>query len=156
VKRIPLTRGYETIVDDEDFHELSKHKWRALGKKKWTYATRSEGNNFVYMHWIIIGTHQKNPHVRLDHINGNTLDNRRCNLRIVNASQHSSNSAKKSNSKNQYKGVKRHHNKWQAGLRHGGQYIYAGSFKTEEEAARAYDTRAREVFGEYARTNFAY
>lgn len=88
----------------------------------------------------------------VDHINGDKLDNRLCNLRIADASTNVANRPKRQGCQVPYKGVTRNTNcaTFTASCR--GEYL--GSFRTAEEAARAYDTRALEVFGEFANLNF--
>ena len=87
MKIIPLTRGQYAIVDDEDYEELAKHKWRANYSKgnQCFYAERSlkrEGKirRTDTMHRVIM---KANPGEEVDHQNHNTLDNRKENLRIT-------------------------------------------------------------------------
>lgn len=103
------------------------------------------------MHRMLL---QADRGVIVDHINGVKLDNRRDNLRKVSAYENSANSAKKSK-KNQYKGVtwSRASKKWVAQVSHNYTYHYLGMFETEEEAANAYNEKAAELFGDYARLN---
>lgn len=99
----------------------------------------------------------------VDHINGDSLDNRRSNLRLA-TSQENNRNAKKAAGKmrvmsSQYKGLSRvkdglRSKKWRAMLAIDRKRIHLGHFNTEEEAARAYDAAAKEHFGEFARLNF--
>lgn len=92
----------------------------------------------------------------VDHINKNILDNRRANLRLVTKQQNQHNTYKRSGTASKYKGVawltSRH--KWAAQMKVGGKHIHLGCFFSEEDAARAYDTKARELHKEYGRYNF--
>lgn len=94
----------------------------------------------------------------VDHINGNTRDNRRENLRVCTHAQNlaAGRPAKRANSKSKYNGVgwNKSANQWMARIRINGKLTYLGCFKDETAAARAYDKAAREHFGEFARLNF--
>ena len=93
----------------------------------------------------------------IDHINHNGLDNRKANLRIVTRRENSWNKRKqRGNYSSQYKGVTwlKRTGKWQARIVCRGTSIFIGQFDDEEAAARAYDARAAELFGEYAALNF--
>lgn len=82
-KAIPLTQGKFAIVDEEDYTRLMQHRWCAMNINGWWYAGRRhkvEGKPLtVYMHRAILNPL---PAFITDHINGNGLDNRRCNLRV--------------------------------------------------------------------------
>jgi hypothetical protein len=94
---IQLTKGYEAIVDDEDFERVNKFKWCALVRPKINYVmavrsittgkcpiTRQRIRRFVYMHHFILEVDPRVIHpLEVDHINRNSLDNRKNNLRIV-------------------------------------------------------------------------
>jgi len=154
MREIPLTKGTATIVDDCDYEELAKHKWyNCVG-----YASRRQGTRKAHTDYFM---HREimNPPIGMivDHINGDRLDNRRENLRVCTHQQNHQNSIKKNtNSTSQYKGVSwyTHANKWRANITVAYKTIYIGVFYSEEEAALAYDRKARELFGEYACTNF--
>ena len=91
-----------------------------------------------------------------DHINHNGLDNRKDNLRICTTSQNHYNQIIRSESKtSKFKGVSRHKasRKWIAQIGYGRRMIYLGCFDSESEAARAYNQKARELFGEFANLN---
>ena len=105
----------------------------------------------------------EDPTVKVDHRDGNTLDNRRENLRVATAAQNVRNARKKrSATTSRYKGVfftrgrkgRSLSKPWQAQIRRGGKNRYLGCFETAEAAALAYDTAARETFGEFACLNF--
>ena len=93
----------------------------------------------------------------VDHINHNGLDNRRANLRVATRRQNAWNKRKRrSKCSSQYKGVMwlKKAGKWQARISCKGRSIVIGYFDDEKAAARAYDARAAELFGEYAAPNF--
>lgn len=92
-----------------------------------------------------------------DHINGNSLDNRRANLRAATRQQNCWNNRKrKPNSLSKYKGVSfsKRGKPWKATLTVDGNWIYLGSYNSEKEAAKAYDKAAKKHFGEFAKLNF--
>lgn len=158
-RTIPLTRGYVTIVDDEDFEWLSKWNWTAIANDKGClYAVRGYHRGSIQyrirIHRLLLGI--SDPGIQGDHINGDTLDNRKANLRICTSRQNSQNRRAKTGTSSQYKGVGLHKpsGKWTARIMYDGVAISLGAHITEEEAAVAYDNKARELFGAFARLNF--
>ena len=92
----------------------------------------------------------------IDHMDMNKLNNRRSNLRICDRSENQRNHRLQANNTSGYKGVyfDKQANKWKAQIQHHGRNNHLGLFLTPEEAGHAYDTKARELFGEYGRYNF--
>jgi len=163
MKEIIFTTGQIAIVDDDDFNWLSRYSWRIVKGRNNYYAQTSfwdknkKQNKNYSMHRLIMN----NPDgLQVDHINHNGLDNRKENLRICTASQNSMNTHKTKENKYGYKGVcfiggKQNRTKpYAAQLRYGKKRYYLGQFATPEEAARAYDQKAKEMFGGYACLNF--
>lgn len=153
MKTIPVAKGYEAIVDDEDYEKLSSFKWIILKSKGTQYARCSVkisfGNSkYIVMHRMLIDVP---PGMEIDHINHNGLDNRRNNLRIVTREQNTRN-ARRLDGK--YKGVIRSGNRWVARIAVNGKTRKVAFLDTEEGAAMAYDKAALVIFGEYAHTNF--
>jgi hypothetical protein len=162
MREIPLTRGMVALVDDEDFEAVSRHRWHAVlkrGGRTWyamTNVRKEDGRRTtIEMQAVVLG---KDPGGRqIDHKNGNGLDNQRGNLRYATMSEQRRNSAARMNNKTGFKGVTlsyRPTGLYAAQLSTKEQRFTIGYFKTPEEAARAYDRKAREVYGEFARTNF--
>lgn len=143
MKKIALTKGKYAIVDDEDFEWLNQFKW--AGDK---YATRVTS---VRMHTLIMNPPKGKV---VDYINGDSLDNRRCNLRIATIGQNSQNSSKQLNRQSKYKGVCGKRKIWRANIACNKKKYSLGSFKSEIHAAMAYDIAAADLFGEFAKLNF--
>jgi len=94
------------------------------------------------------------PKYTIDHINGNALDNRYCNLRDVTQGMNNTNKRPYKCNNIGYKGVTLHHGKYQARVSYQGKTYTLGHYNTSEEAARAYDAKALELWGEHAVLNF--
>ena len=153
MKEIKMTRGFGAIVDDEDFEELSKHRWYCDSRG---YAVRKLARDggrqkALYVHIAILGNTEG---LEIDHINGNPLDNRRENLRHVTHQQNIHN-RKPVGASSQYKGVcwYKRDCRWLARIVLDGKRTHLGYYKLEMDAARAYNEAARVMFGEYARLN---
>lgn len=158
MKTIPLSRGKETIVDDDVYEWASKHNWSVTGFENYFYAARKVTVSFkkfkhLRLHRVIADA---KPGESVDHINGNTLDNRRVNLRVCTHAQNCQNRKKHVNGKSKYKGISWHKRmkRWTAHINKSDGLCYLGAFIIEEEAAKAYDRAAIETYGEFARLNF--
>jgi hypothetical protein len=159
VREIPLGRGYTAVVDDEDYEQLSRHKWYVYDHRenRSIYARRVSlgkmaDKKHVSMHREIMGF----PDSPVDHINGNGLDNRRCNLRLCSHSGNSQN--RRPNQKptaSGYKGVwwRKKGVQWEARIRADGKEYRLGYFKDSVAAARAYNDAAVRLHGEFAQLN---
>jgi hypothetical protein len=140
------------LVDDEDYEHLTQYNWSITG----TFKGRVGRNYRVDGRTIHVSLGQEilNTKQMVDHINRNPLDNRRCNLRIATRQQNAMNRNKRIDSASKYKGVSPNKTSWVARIFFDSRRIYLGSFTSEIEAAQAYDVKARELFGEFAKTNF--
>jgi len=143
------------LVDDADFELVaSVGKWYANPNAHTFYARKNfcRDNRYtaVLMHKLITGW----PLV--DHVNRNGLDNRRSNLRSATSSQNSMNRGLRSDNTSGYKGVSWHASStaWRAVIWKDGLRRHLGPFSNPEAAARAYDSAAVELFGDFARLNF--
>jgi hypothetical protein len=159
--RIPLTKGQFAIVDAEDYEELSRFKWHSAWSPftKSFYAMRSvypkNGRSITeQMHRRILSLEYGDKR-QGDHINHNTLDNRRNNLRVATKSENNRNSRKSLRNTSGFKGVSWHtrDKTWQANIRINRKLLHLGYFSTPQLAADAYDDAARKMFGEFAKTN---
>ena len=157
-RRIPLSGGRAyALVSPSDYDRLMQSKWHATSRG---YAARTvygdDGRKTTtWMHREIMGAPADR---QVDHVNGDTLDNRRENLRICTARQNQANKRPSRYATSTYKGVSKirtsRRNPWKADITIHGKSHYIGIFPTEVEAARAYDAVARTVHGDFARLNF--
>jgi hypothetical protein len=155
-RRIKLTQNKFALVDSEDYEYLNQWKWHIyMGyarRREWIPETK--GYRTVSMHRLIVGTPDGGF---TDHINGNTLDNRKSNLRIVNSSQNARNRGLSRINTSGYKGVvfrqRGKWNYWEAKIGVNNKRLFLGCFHNPIEAARMYNKAAIKYFGEYARVN---
>ena len=150
VRHIPLGNGLFAIVDAADYDRLRKYRWCATRRGRNVYAVSSENGRTVSMHRMLMKP--RRGYV-VDHIDGNGLNNRRCNLRVCTPAQNLANKAPRGGS-SQFVGVYRYRDKWGANVTRRGKCYYVGTFDDEVEAAKARDRKAYELHGEYAYLNF--
>ncbi len=156
-KLIALSRGLFAQVDDEDFELLSAVKWTAFVADGRAYAAHSSCKDGVRtatrMHRLLTGA-QRGQFV--DHINGDTLDNRRSNLRLCTQTENNRNKARNPKKRSQYKGVFKatRGRAWFSIICVNYKRIYLGSGLDEAAVARLYDAAAVKHFGEFACLNF--
>lgn len=152
-----LTIRKVIILLDEEDSDLLRLTWHIT---KPGYIARGnktdEGYKTQFIHRVILERsvgRALGSDEFTDHINGNRLDNRRSNLRVVNKLQNCRNAGRYKNNTSGYKGVgwDKKVNKWRARIRINGRLTKLGWFKTPEEAYAAYCEAARQHFGEYAR-----
>lgn len=155
MKQIMLTRGLAALVDDEDYEWLSQWKWCAAKNSRSGafYAARNEKPALILMHRQIMSAPRG---LVVDHINHNTLDNQRANLRLVTYSQNLANRHKGQSCSSRFLGVSWDKNaqKWRSTIIVEGQRMHLGMFSDETEAALAYDAAARAYRDGHATTNF--
>lgn len=162
MKTIPLTHGKVAIVDSEDYKWLSQFKWRAQKSGKRPDSFYAVRNVTIEKRRTTIQMHRQIMHppegLEIDHKNNNGLDNRRCNLRFCTRSQNMANSRGHTRRFSSFKGVSFHkeYKKWRVRITHNGKNLHVGFFRSEVRAAKAYDDKAKELFGEFARPNLPY
>ena len=145
--------GFSVMVDDEDYDHLNLRSWHYCHG----YAVRSggrRGSKLVYMHKVVLGL---GDCIQGDHISGNKLDNRKCNLRPATHRQNHRNKPKMSTpTTSQYKGVSwvTSKGKWISQIRVDGELFNLGAYTEERWAAMAYDIAAKELCKEFASLNF--
>lgn len=160
MKYIQLTQGQVAIVDDDDYEKLNKYKWYASKQFNTYYARRNESRKNNCGKQKTIRMHDEIMNISkgqlVDHKDGNGLNNRKNNLRIATAAQNGANKGKFSKASSKYKGVfwDKGANKWGSGVCFKGKKFHLGLHKNEIDAAKAYDVKAKELFGEFAKLNF--
>lgn len=164
-RRIPLGEGLSTIVDPDTYYWLNAYHWSARRNSNCIYAVRFQNDldrkpKIISMHREIFFTlgERSESNGLVDHRNRNTLDNRIDNLRIATHSQNQFNKAKTSKkTSSRYIGVylEKSSKLWATKISHHGKSIWLGRFKSESDAARAYDKAAKKYHGEFARLNFS-
>jgi hypothetical protein len=146
--------GHQVFIDEEDAWMLNTRQWKVRvlhhGPQYVCHFKNIKGKTqAALLHRVIMGAGCRE---QVDHINGNGLDNRRCNLRLCTHSENQWNRTKYKNNTSGYKGVFYHEktNKWEAGIRKDGKRIYLGVFTDPASAHEAYKSKALELYGEYA------
>ena len=150
VRRIAVGQGLFATVDAADYQKLRKYKWYAHRHGRTVYAVCHDKGKVIYMHRMIL---RPRKGYLVDHIDGNGLNNRRCNLRVCTPAQNRAN-ARPCAGSSRFVGVYRHGDKWRAAIRYRGEYFYLGLFDDEVEAAQARDRKAYALHGERAYLNF--
>lgn len=147
----------EIVVDDQDRHFLTAYRWGIVRMGKAFYAHARSGGRTIYLHRLIMG---EPPGLEIDHRDGDGLNNRRSNLRATTHRFNLANQRLSSASTTGYKGVslnsraaRRGVPKWVAQTKYCGERLHIGTYTTPEAAARAYDVKVRDLYGEFARTN---
>jgi len=145
MKLIELTHGYCAKVDDEDYEELSKHKWKASvdrrpdGSIRQVYAFRTKNGKGLYMHAAIMGTHTG---LETDHWpDHDGCNNQRNNLLIVTTAENQATARIRRDNTSGYIGVtwNKEKRKWRVKLRIDGIQRLLGSFDCKHKAAVVYN-----------------
>jgi hypothetical protein len=157
MKEINLSKKKKTVVDDEDFLFVIAHKWYAHKSQNRYYARAEINGKKVYLHRFIMCI--SDPKVKVDHEDGDSLNNMRVNLRVATNRQNTRNHVELfSTNTSGYRGIVFHKNskrikRWQAKVwieKDGISVAKSlGYFATPEEAARAFDEAAKEIYGEF-------
>lgn len=151
VNTIPVSGGSNALVSAQDWPDVKKSSWCfGAGKPNQRYIQARRNRKAVYLHRLFFDSKTK---FMVDHINGDTRDNRRENLRLCSQAQNNYNSIiRKGRSK--FKGVTMTRDgTWNARIKINGRYRSLGCFRDERDAAKAYDRAAIEYYGEFSRTN---
>lgn len=161
---VPLTQGRVALIDDEDAERVLvfcwTYAWSERSKKARAYRGTTKGGKrvTVLLHRFVMNAPDG---IQVDHIDNDGLNCQKYNLRLATNSQNHHNMRKKGGSRSRYKGVYLNKRAQQRGnacyytrISIAGKHEWVGAFFSEEEAARAYDARARELHGVFARLNF--
>lgn len=156
MKKIPLSRGFFALVDDEDYTFLMQWRWSLNEKRKNLSAYRrcyKGAKRFVSMHRLILGVTDAKTFV--DHKDGNGLNNQKNNLRLCTNSENLRNRGMNKNNTSGFKGVvwAKWANKWLSQITHNGKCIKCGYFAEKVDAAHAYNEAAKLYHGEFANLN---
>lgn len=155
VAYIPLTKGYEAVIDAFDVPLVCGHNWFAAISGDVVYARRSgwkDGKPLtVRLHRALLGDP---PDVLVDHRDGDGLNNRRSNLRTATRAQNGQNVKPRKTNSSGFKGVTWHkeNRRWCAQIKAQGVKKHIGYFATAEEAASAYADASNRLHGEFGRT----
>lgn len=137
-------------LDKEDYNIFLSHKWTKVNKYIACFIKEKQSYKTVYLHRFLM-----NPKVgeEIDHIDGNPYNNTRSNLRIVTRCQNMYNTKLYVNSTTNKKGVsfQKDIKKYTAKISHKGKRLFIGTFSTIEEASKAYEKKAKDLHGNYAR-----
>lgn len=156
MRRINLGNKLFALIDNEDFELVGQFTWYASYdiRRKDYYVVCSKLRTKLHR-FLMKAKHGQ----AIDHVNGDPLDNRRCNLRFCTTSQNHMNRSKtKRQCLSMFKGVSRHklnNNRWIAHIGFNKKSIHLGYFDSEIDAARAYDKKAIELFKNFAKLNFS-
>ena len=156
---VPLTKGYEAVIDASDVHLVEGFNWCAVVRRYTVYAVRGErsaeragaSRRNISLHRVIVGGPDG---LQVDHCDGNGLNNRRCNLRVATAAQNQQNARKRSDNTTGLKGVDWHKRdrKWRARIVANGKRKHLGLYHTAEEAYAAYCAASEKYHKEFGRT----
>lgn len=154
---IPLTKGYQTVVDDVDA-DLSQLKWCVHIENNRPYALRHVRPTQLYIHKVILARKISRPleqGEKVDHVDNDSLNNRRDNLRLATHAENMRNRKLPKNNTSGFKGVTKSNSTlhpWRASIKVNGETIDLGYFSTAEEASDAYVEASKKHHGEFART----
>lgn len=155
IARVHLGGELWMIVDASIVALATQHAWRLTRNGKTVYRGKHVGAHRYRPEFFAHIVLPPAPGMVVDHINGDPLDNRRCNLRLATLGENARNMRSRGGS-SRFKGVTWHRPSasWYAFIRKDYKRTFLGCFRDEEEAARAYDVAARTLHGEFARLNF--
>ena len=153
---VPLTKGFEAVIDASDIHLVIGYNWNVMEVKRKDgsiyvrYAIRAENKKPILMHRVISGSPSG---LDVDHKDSDGLNNTRTNLRIATRHQNMANRRTNVNNKSGVKGVWwcKRREKWRVGISLMGKTIMLGEFKNIDDAAKAYREKSEILYGEFAR-----
>lgn len=165
MKELPLSKNgknkgkYFAQVDDEDYDLLMQWNWSVCKSVDGIfyvrrYDTGSKPYKLISLHRVVLKV--ADSKMLVDHEDGNGLNNQKSNLRVCTHQQNQRNRRHPQKGTSKYLGVswKKLENKWDAQIKRGSESRFIGTFKTEIEAAKAYNEAAKKHHGEFANLNF--
>lgn len=139
----------EFIIDDEDFEVVSKYSWKKYPSNR--YVQASVNGKTTSISRLVM---KADKGVSIDHINGNRLDNRKCNLRVCSQAQNIKNRKPNKNGKSSYKGIVVLPNgRFRAKIDSDCHRYELGVYDNEHDAVIAYNVGAKILHGEFAYMN---
>lgn len=144
--------GSSVLIDVNDVQKVYAFAWTTRGSSGGRYVYTGSGGRPIYMHRLILGAKEGQY---VDHVDHDTLDNRRANLRLCSQSENARNMVRHVTATSQFKGVSicKQTSRWVATI-HTPRKVHLGYFASEFDAAVAYDAAARRMFGSFAQCNF--
>lgn len=159
ITKIKTQAGDVFTIDTKKKELVTKFTWWKAQTGYFTASTprnaiHGVSNTHLLLHWVVTGI-KGDRQIGIDHINRDISDNRIANLRFATQQQNSANMCKRACNTSGFKGVRVTENKkkWSAYIKYNYKQIYLGIYETKIEAAKAYNKKAVELFGEYARLN---
>ena len=147
----------KALIDKDVKDELNEYKWHVkkdgyMYRNASTEELRNGMPRSISMHRQLMGFPKGKT---IDHINHDKLDNRLSNLRIASYSDNQANRRKLKRTSSKYKGVRYHRrdNVWHAYIAVEGEQKHLGTFEGERDAAQAYNSVAKKIFGDFALLN---
>lgn len=144
--------GKRFIIDIEDVEKCKSHTWHVQHTDVHNYCATKDGKSVLLLHRYLI---EPPNNMVVDHINGNTYDNRKSNLRICTRQENSMNQAMRSDNTSGYKGVLWYHyngvDKWQATIQVNKKKISLGYYEKLEDVIKVRKNAEERYFGEYIR-----
>ncbi len=147
-------KQFKVLIDKDDWEKIKHISWYIQKQKNHKFRVQTKlSNRTMRLHRFILNV--TNPNIKVDHINGNPLDNRRKNLRICSNAENSKNQDLRDTNTSGYKGVTwdKARKKWKAWIMVNYKGINLGRFILKKDAAKAYNEAAIKYFGEFARLN---
>lgn len=150
---VQIRGGAVAIIDDCDAASVLCHRWflDRNGYARRRKKAGESGSMKLLLHRLLAAAP---PDMLVDHVDGNKLNNCRANLRLATHAQNTFNSKKRASNRSGFKGVSRRGSRWGAFITKDRRQSYLGLFGTPHEAALAYDSAARQFFGEFAACNY--
>lgn len=147
--------GRNAVVDDDDYDKVKDITW-CLDSYGYVVSIKNKGNGKyekLSLHRVI--TEAQTGQI-VDHIDRDKLNNTKGNLRFASVAENTRNTGPSTRNTTGYKGVRKYKDKYSASITFEGKAEYLGAYDTPEDAAKAYNLKAEEYFGEFAWLNDVY